>query len=254
MATSAWPPPATGSADLDTCPRCKERIEPGRRICPVCATRLHPTTGAFPCPSCGHPAGATDSYCSACGSAILRGQRPAAACTRCGALYLGEGTCRTCGGNVRAVAGNDLSQHGHIRRRRAENSGDPVAFGRRLGAYLLDGILLFVVSFILLLAMEGVPAEGESYSTLSQGIVSLLGVIYFIGFWAHGTSVGKLVVGIRIVRLTDGEAPGLGLAIVRYLVSVISLLCFLLGYLWMIWDGEKRTWHDKASSTAVVYI
>jgi uncharacterized RDD family membrane protein YckC len=27
---------------------------------------------------------------------------------------------------------------------------------------------------------------------------------------------------------------------------------FLLGYLWMLWDSEKQTWHDKAANAVVV--
>ncbi|MFM8387932.1 MAG: RDD family protein, partial [Actinomycetota bacterium] len=26
---------------------------------------------------------------------------------------------------------------------------------------------------------------------------------------------------------------------------------FLLGYLWMLWDSEKQTWHDKMVSSVV---
>ncbi len=26
----------------------------------------------------------------------------------------------------------------------------------------------------------------------------------------------------------------------------------LLGYLWMLWDPEKQTWHDKLATTVVV--
>ena len=28
-------------------------------------------------------------------------------------------------------------------------------------------------------------------------------------------------------------------------------MCYL-GYFWMLWDGEKQTWHDKLATTVVV--
>jgi len=27
---------------------------------------------------------------------------------------------------------------------------------------------------------------------------------------------------------------------------------FLLGYLWMLWDAQQQTWHDKLANTTVV--
>jgi uncharacterized RDD family membrane protein YckC len=35
-------------------------------------------------------------------------------------------------------------------------------------------------------------------------------------------------------------------------VSIVSAIVFLLGYLWMLWDPEKQTWHDKAAGSVVV--
>ncbi|MEY4173609.1 MAG: hypothetical protein RI900_774, partial [Actinomycetota bacterium] len=32
----------------------------------------------------------------------------------------------------------------------------------------------------------------------------------------------------------------------------ISTALFYLGYLWMLWDGEKQTWHDKVVGSIVI--
>ena len=45
---------------------------------------------------------------------------------------------------------------------------------------------------------------------------------------------------------------GYGRAFIRWLVSIISALILLLGYLWMLWDKEKQCWHDKAANDVVV--
>jgi hypothetical protein len=39
---------------------------------------------------------------------------------------------------------------------------------------------------------------------------------------------------------------------VRWIVGYISFAVILIGYLWMLWDGEKQTWHDKAANDVVV--
>ena len=51
---------------------------------------------------------------------------------------------------------------------------------------------------------------------------------------------------------THEAGIGVGRAIGRYFVSLISGFVCLLGYLWMLWDSQKQTWHDKAVSAKVV--
>jgi uncharacterized RDD family membrane protein YckC len=74
---------------------------------------------------------------------------------------------------------------------------------------------------------------------------------YFEGGPA-GQTIGKLALGIRTVR-KDGFGPlGWATALYRNLCRYLSGLACLLGYLWMLWDPEKMTWHDKLSNTVVV--
>lgn len=38
----------------------------------------------------------------------------------------------------------------------------------------------------------------------------------------------------------------------RGLASALSIIVFFLGFLWMLLDGDKQTWHDKIAGTVVV--
>ena len=60
------------------------------------------------------------------------------------------------------------------------------------------------------------------------------------------------VLGIRAIDAVTGARIDYGKAFIRYLVSLVSALAFLLGYFWMLWDREKQTWHDKVAGTFVV--
>jgi uncharacterized RDD family membrane protein YckC len=40
--------------------------------------------------------------------------------------------------------------------------------------------------------------------------------------------------------------------LVRELGRILSAIPFYLGYLWMLWDPEKQTWHDKLVRSVVV--
>jgi len=117
-------------------------------------------------------------------------------------------------------------------------------FWRRFAASLIDGILLSIVSGILQAIFGG--AGG-------YGLGTLITIGYFVYF--HGTTgqtPGDAALSIRVVGKDDGAPIGYGRAFVRWLVSLVSGVVILLGYLWMLWDSEKQTWHDKAANSVVV--
>ncbi|MCA9753810.1 MAG: RDD family protein [Gemmatimonadetes bacterium] len=135
-------------------------------------------------------------------------------------------------------------------------SSDYASFGRRLGAHLLDGIILNLVviacalPFGVLSAMSG--GDPGAGSLIGGAIGFVLPLVYFLWFWSKsGATPGKKLLGIQIVG-PDGGPPTAVQSLIRYLGYIPSSLFFCLGFLWMIWDGEKRTWHDMMAGTRVV--
>jgi len=116
-------------------------------------------------------------------------------------------------------------------------------FGDRFIAWLIDAILLGAINVVLFIAF--------SQSGASQGFSFLIGAGYYIIGNGTGATLGKYTVGLRCVD-ANGELPGLGRAAVRYIVSIFSALALLIGYLWVLWNPEKRTWHDLAAGTYVI--
>jgi uncharacterized RDD family membrane protein YckC len=80
------------------------------------------------------------------------------------------------------------------------------------------------------------------------------GVAYFTYFEgsASGQTIGKRALGIRVIDFNTGGPIGHGRALIRNLARILSGLFCDLGYLWMLWDKEKQTWHDKIASDVVV--
>jgi uncharacterized RDD family membrane protein YckC len=116
------------------------------------------------------------------------------------------------------------------------------SFGQRLVAALLDGLLVGIVVSIL-------TGAGE----VGSGLGLLIGFVYY-GYFEGGPAgqtVGKRVMNIRVIRDGGGEL-GWGTALIRHLCRALSAIPCLLGYFWMLWDPDKRTWHDKLSTTTVV--
>ncbi|HEY8647388.1 MAG TPA: RDD family protein [Gaiellaceae bacterium] len=116
-------------------------------------------------------------------------------------------------------------------------------FWRRFAAAFIDGILLGIVSWIL----QAILGNAGSALTL------LIGIGYYTYFHGStGQTPGDAALSIRVVDKDGGGSIGYGRAFVRWLVSIISGAVILLGYLWMLWDSEKQTWHDKAANAVVV--
>jgi uncharacterized RDD family membrane protein YckC len=122
-------------------------------------------------------------------------------------------------------------------------SGERAGFWIRFGASLLDGILLGIVSSILRAVLH---SGGEA-------IAIVLGIAYFTYFeGSTGQTLGKQACSIRVVDDTTGGPIGFPRAFMRYFARIISAIPIFLGYFWMLWDGNRQTWHDKICNDVVV--
>jgi uncharacterized RDD family membrane protein YckC len=61
-----------------------------------------------------------------------------------------------------------------------------------------------------------------------------------------------MTLGIRVLGLDTGGSIGYGRAFLRWVMSIVSAIVLLIGYLWMLWDREKQCWHDKVANAVVV--
>ena len=128
--------------------------------------------------------------------------------------------------------------------------------GKRLTAYVLDGIIpLGVISFLALSAAVGHGLAGEATSGIIMVIFGCLLFAYAILnliLFANGTTPGKTMLGMRVVR-EDGNNAGFFTMLIREFVGKpLSGMIFMLGYLSILIDKNHQGWHDKFVSTYVV--
>jgi uncharacterized RDD family membrane protein YckC len=115
----------------------------------------------------------------------------------------------------------------------------PAGFFRRLAATLLDLIPLAILSMM---------------ASIGGRYFLLLWVGYHIGMWAwKGTTIGGIVMSLKIVRL-DGAPLNLGVAVVRCLSAFFSAFALFLGFIWVAWDKDRQSWHDKIAGTVIVKV
>ncbi|MEO3874255.1 RDD family protein [Nonomuraea sp. B12E4] len=163
---------------------------------------------------------------------------------------------------------------------------------QRLVARIIDGVILgivsFVVSFIMLaiFAVSYSSLDGSSSGFLPSGVVTALATIIVTAIWVayeffmlkmNGQTVGKLVMGIKVVPVGQGIQPGglpVDMAFKRgavtwggWVISAIplglfSFLTALLAYAALAVNGASQLWDkplqqtfaDKISGTVVVKI
>jgi len=139
----------------------------------------------------------------------------------------------------------------------------PVRAGllRRLAAMLYDGLLLIGVLMLataLFLPLTGGEAivSGRSPALAWVYRAALLALIvgFFGVFWTlRGQTLGMASWRLRVER-EDGALLGWGDTARRLGWALVSLLPMGLGFLWILFDPERRAWHDRLSRTRVVVL
>lgn len=140
-------------------------------------------------------------------------------------------------------------------------TGAPLAsWGRRAAGWFIDLLVYvaaFVATFLIALAAED-PATGETSdaAALLVFLVWLLGPTLYTWLMvgALGKTIGKIAVGITVVRSADADRVSypraLGRSASTWLLGVL-FVPILLAYLWPLWDGRKQTLYDKMAGTIV---
>ena len=125
--------------------------------------------------------------------------------------------------------------------------------GRRLGAIAYDSILLVAVLFVataILLPLTGGEAIGPTHGLYPAYLVAV-SFGYFGWFWTHGGQT----LGMRSwhLRLMGAGRRGASWpqALLRFAGACLSWLCFGAGFLWLLVDRERLTWHDRLSGTRI---
>ena len=125
------------------------------------------------------------------------------------------------------------------------------SLGRRIGAMIYDGLLVFALLFLGTLpfiAMQG----GESVapdSVAHQLTLALIIYFFFVGFWTQSSrTLGMQSWGLRIETM-DGEIPNLRQASIRFFAALLSWIPLGMGFWWQLFDRESLAWHDRLSGT-----
>lgn len=140
-------------------------------------------------------------------------------------------------------------------------------FWERLGAYLIDAIVISAVIFLIVAIFFGtayigspsagnVAFEGNPFAGVGIGgmlLFMVAAILYFVllesSRWQ--ATLGKRALGL-IVTDEAGNRIGCGRAFGRYLSKILSGLILYIGYLMILWTPKKQGLHDQIAGTLVI--
>lgn len=133
----------------------------------------------------------------------------------------------------------------------------PASLPWRLAAIVYDLFPLAGIWFacgLLGVALNGgqAAAPGSLGAWFQFGL--MLGATwgYFLASWRRGgQTLGMRAWRLRLLDL-QGNAPGWTALNLRFALALLSWAAAGLGFVWSLFDPERRTWHDLGSRTVLV--
>ena len=183
--------------------------------------------------------------------------------------------CPTCGAELQYKDAEICPKCGVRIKSPPKPAEEPYAgFWIRLGAWVIDTIILAVVSFIILFILIAGALIGSLstiynpalfYSATFHGTAAVGFALWWISMLAINwlyyafqessvkqATLGKQVFGL-IVTSVDGERISFARASGRWVGRIISGLIFCIGYFMIAFTEKKQGLHDMIADTLVVY-
>jgi uncharacterized RDD family membrane protein YckC len=128
-----------------------------------------------------------------------------------------------------------------------------VGVGLRAVAVIIDTIILMVVGYVIAMFGGTTTASGFQLNGGPALLLFLIGFAYYIVMEAQqGGTVGKLVLGLRVVKEGGGKLDWQA-SIIRNLLRIVDgLFVYLVGAI-LVWTSDKKQrLGDRVAHTVVV--
>lgn len=136
-----------------------------------------------------------------------------------------------------------------------EHSVRYAGFWVRVGAAIIDSILIMLIIFPLMFLFYGGDAliDPDRSFGLVDLLLNVLPVIAVIVFWVYRSATpGKILLSLKIVDADTLGKPSTGRFILRYICYYVSMIPLMIGIIWIAFDKRKQGWHDKIARTVVI--
>ncbi len=141
-------------------------------------------------------------------------------------------------------------------------------FWIRVGAKLIDGIILWLINLPIQMGLSYLIIGGFSFLNAHFSANPTSAIIYAIVNWIvsigiqctysvffitkKGATLGKMACGLKVINTDGSEKISFGKAIGRFFAEMLSGFTLGIGYIIAAFDSEKRALHDHICNTRVV--
>lgn len=198
------------------------------------------------CQKCGKENTSDAKFCQSCGTKLESGENlrenefGLKKCPNCKNGIPKEAlTCNFCGKSALAV------------------ETELASIGSRIGAYLIDTLIIIVLSIIFIALLVPIDSIYDPSTELSYNLIVLtLMFSYFIlleGPLGKGRTIGKRVLKLRVVKEEDKSVIGYGASFGRNILRVIDgFLFYIIGMILIYGSDLNQRLGDKAVHTIVI--
>lgn len=140
---------------------------------------------------------------------------------------------------------------------------DTQVIGRRVLATIIDVVLLGVLTSLFTAPGALIDGLGNGeFSDVASGVLFSVGglaalLVYFAYFalmeGRYGQTLGKMALGIKVVREGDGQPPGTRAAVLRTLMRIVdSIGSYLVAFVVVLVSDKNQRLGDMVAKTLVV--
>ena len=131
----------------------------------------------------------------------------------------------------------------------------------RLLAVIIDsvvvsfGFTLLVAGVVFVLGLVAPGFEMPETSGIVYGLSLLVFSFFYlwVSYTVFGKTIGKMTLGLRVVSSDGHIAMSSRQPLIRVLTYPLSFLVLGIGLLGVVFNPQRRAWHDRLAKTAVVY-
>jgi uncharacterized RDD family membrane protein YckC len=130
--------------------------------------------------------------------------------------------------------------------------------GRRVLATIVDGVLLGLLFFVMSMLFGSSSAEGGQVNASLNGLPFLMYLVLVVAYYVLmegylGQTVGKMLLGIKVVREGTGEVPGLQGAAIRTVLRIVDgFFFYLVAFISVLASAKNQRLGDMVANTLVV--
>lgn len=139
--------------------------------------------------------------------------------------------------------------------KRAVAAGSPCGLFRHVMIMIYDAVV--VITLLMLATALAMLFGMDNYTATEDLVYTTCLLAVWFAYLAWCWNKGGMTLGMRAwhvrIESESGNHPGWGQCILRFLASFVSASCAGLGFVWSLFNGAGKTWHDLVSRTRLVH-